>query len=206
MLYQTWLCPPQGGCGSHFCKSLAAKGGPRISPQPDQGTSMYAYDALGELRAQTDARGVITSLTGRDKLRCMTARTFTPPGVVPADLSPLAFLDTWTYDRPTRSASSTRPPASVAFRPTMPRCGRNRRPTTRPAKPAADAEHHDHRRQCHSAELFLELRRLWSTADCDGIPEPPRNRRSVKRRAHFLTGLPDPTDHKAHGLRHPAPR
>ena len=59
---------------------------------------MYAYDALGELRAQTDARGVITSLTGRDKLRCMTARTFTPPGVVPAGLSPLAFLDTWTYD------------------------------------------------------------------------------------------------------------
>jgi RHS repeat-associated protein len=83
--------------GNLTTATVDALGRRTLSADPDQGTSSYAYDALGELRTQTDARNVLTSVTGRDALGRMTARTITPNSAA-TGLSPLAYLDTWTYD------------------------------------------------------------------------------------------------------------
>jgi len=90
MFYRTWLCPPPGECGSHFCRTLLQVRVQRVLPRPDQGTSTYAYDAQGELRTQTDTRNVLTTVTGQDTLGRMTARTIVPSSAA-TRLPPLTF-------------------------------------------------------------------------------------------------------------------
>ncbi|HET8942006.1 MAG TPA: RHS repeat domain-containing protein [Rudaea sp.] len=69
------------------------------SKDPDQGTSQFGYDAFGELRSQTDARGVVTTVTQRDALGRPMQQQQVPPSPVPAGFYANEILqDNWSYD------------------------------------------------------------------------------------------------------------
>ncbi len=68
------------------------------SNSPDQGLWTFAYNGLGELLLQTDARRVETRITQRDAFgRVLQQRRERPAGVL-AGLADEKFLDTWQYD------------------------------------------------------------------------------------------------------------
>ena len=67
------------------------------SADPDQGTWNFSYNALGELTSQTDARGVVTTVTGRDALGRMTQRQQVSPTTVNG-LAAENLFDAWSYD------------------------------------------------------------------------------------------------------------
>lgn len=68
------------------------------SIDPDQGSWNFTYDALGELLTQTDARGVVTSVLGRDALGRVTQQEELPPATAVTGLDSNVVLDQWTYD------------------------------------------------------------------------------------------------------------
>ncbi|GMV31164.1 MAG: hypothetical protein AMXMBFR59_32890 [Rhodanobacteraceae bacterium] len=68
------------------------------SNDPNQGNWSFTYNALGELKTQTDARGVLTSVTQRDALGRVLKQRREPTLGVPASLTDEKTLDTWQYD------------------------------------------------------------------------------------------------------------
>lgn len=64
----------------------------------DRGSWTYTVDALGEPLSQTDARGVVTTIVGRDALGRVTERTAVPPATLPTGLANETVRDTWGYD------------------------------------------------------------------------------------------------------------
>ncbi len=69
-----------------------------LSEDPNQGVWNFVYNALGELKSQTDARGVVTAVAQRDGLGRVLSQTRVPPTPLPAGLTNEAVLDTWAYD------------------------------------------------------------------------------------------------------------
>jgi RHS repeat-associated protein len=78
--------------------SYNALGQRTSSKDPDQGSWMFNYDALGELLNQTDARGVVTTVTKRDALGRTTEQQAVPPAALPTGLANETVVDRWTFD------------------------------------------------------------------------------------------------------------
>jgi RHS repeat-associated protein len=68
------------------------------STDVDRGAWTFGVDAFGELLNQTDARGVVTTVTKRDALGRATERTAVPPASLPAGLMNETVVDRWSYD------------------------------------------------------------------------------------------------------------
>ena len=69
-----------------------------LSEDPNQGVWSFTYNALGELKSQTDARGVVTTALQRDGLGRLLSQERVPPAQVPTGLTDERVLDTWAYD------------------------------------------------------------------------------------------------------------
>ncbi|WP_386068756.1 SpvB/TcaC N-terminal domain-containing protein [Tahibacter sp. UC22_41] len=91
---------------------------------PNQGRWQFVPNALGEIDVQTDARGVVTRVTGRDALGRVLAQTRIPASYA-AEVADEQVRDTWAFDPPGakgklqqmaryRSAAFNLPPDNVA--------------------------------------------------------------------------------------------
>jgi RHS repeat-associated protein len=78
--------------------SYSALGQRTSSKDPDQGAWTFTYDALGEMLNQTDARGVVTTVTKRDALGRTTEQQAVPPAALPVGLANETIVDRWTFD------------------------------------------------------------------------------------------------------------
>lgn len=78
--------------------SYNALGQRTSSNDPDQGAWSFTYDAFGELLTQTDARGVVATVSKRDALGRATEQQAVPPAALPPGLANETLVDRWTFD------------------------------------------------------------------------------------------------------------
>jgi RHS repeat-associated protein len=98
----------QDGKGSTTSAIYNGFGQRTQSNDPNQGLWTFAYDGLGELIQQTDARGAVTQVTSRDSLGRVLTQTATPPVAgAPPGMTNEITQDTWSYDIPVIGAPTT---------------------------------------------------------------------------------------------------
>jgi RHS repeat-associated protein len=89
------ITDPDGALTTASYNALGQRTG---SHDPDQGSWTFTYDALGELLNQSDARGVVTTVTKRDALGRTTEQQVVPPAALPTGLANETVVDRWTFD------------------------------------------------------------------------------------------------------------